>query len=214
MLRKECTKDEYLAKYLPREIGGELIMYENLLMEGPGQALSGQPDQLGLVRGEPHSRVQLVRRYNVGALITVVVPEEIVERNGEIKARHDVDVRQKDVLSLAVLARQISHVILRINVSYPPIGLLAGYTVREFVQSGLRLSTIDDFRQIKHTRLFLGGSRFGHRQGKDHSLPDGLVASPQIHQIPLQNLKLLVTGGIQRHRHRPGPMQSDLHQRV
>lgn len=80
-------------------------MYEDFLMKGSGQAFPGESDQLRLVWRKSHACIQLVRGYYIGALITVVVSEELVEHARQIEARHDVDVRQKHVVRLAVFAR-------------------------------------------------------------------------------------------------------------
>lgn len=79
--------------HLPCKIRGKLIVYEDFLVEGSGQAFPGEPDQLRLIWGKSHACVQLVRRYYIGALITVVVSEELVEYDRQIEARHDVDIR-------------------------------------------------------------------------------------------------------------------------
>lgn len=199
---------------MPRKVRGKLIVYEDLLVKGSGQALPRESDQLRLVLGKLDARVQLVRGYNVGAFITVIALEKFVERDRQIEARHDVDVRQEHVVRLAVLARQVSHVVLRIDVPYPPIGLLAGYAARELVESGFRFGTIDKVRQLEDAWLPLGRTHLRHGHRKDHSLPDGLVASSQVHQVTLHNLELLVAGGVERHGHRSGPVQRNLHQRV
>lgn len=68
-------------------------MYEDFLVEGPSQAFPSESDQLRLVRRESHACVQLVRGYYIGALITVVVSEELIEHGRQIEARHDIDVR-------------------------------------------------------------------------------------------------------------------------
>lgn len=202
----------YLIKsYLPREVCGELIVYEDLLMEGPGQALSRKSNQLRLVLRKLYARVQLVRGYDVGAFITVIAPEKFVECGRQIEARYDVDVRQEHVVRLAVLARQVSHVVLRIDVPYPPIGLLAGYATRELVQGGFRFGTIDNVRKLEDARLLLRWTHLRHGHRKDHPLPDGLVASPQVHQVTLHYLELLIAGGIERYGHWSGPVQRDLH---
>jgi len=200
-----------IKSYLPRKIRGELIVYEDLLMEGPGQALSRKSDQFRLVLGKLHARVQLIRGYNVGAFITVITPEKFVKCGCQIEARHDVDVRQEHVVRLAVLASQVSHMVLRIDIPYPPIGLLARYAARELIQGGFRFGTIDNVWQLEDARLLLGRTHLRHGHRKDHSLPDGLVASSQVHQITLHNLELLIASGIECHGHWSGPMQRDLH---
>lgn len=94
-----------MSSNLPCKIRSKLIVYEDFLMEGSSQAFPSESDQLRLIWGKPHACVQLVRGYYVGALITVVVSEELVEHGRQIEARHDVDVRQKHIVRLAVFAR-------------------------------------------------------------------------------------------------------------
>lgn len=171
--------------HLPREVRCELIVYEDLLVKRSGQALSCQPDQLRLVLGKPHARVQLVRGYYVGAFITVVAFEELVEGGSQIEARHDVDVSQEHVVRLAVFARQIAHVILRIDVTGSPGGLLARDAIGELSQGGLWFGTIDDVRQLEDTRLLLRRSFPRHGQREDHPLADRFVATSQIDQVTL-----------------------------
>jgi len=214
LFREDRDFDSRRDRHLPRKVRGELIVYEDLLVERPRQALPRQPDQLRLVLREADARVQLVGGYDVGALVALVAGQELVEGESQVEARHDVDVRQQHVVALAVLARQIAHVILRIHVAYPPAGLLARYASGEFVESGFRFRAVNRVRQLEDTRLLPRWLRPRHGQREGHPLAHRLVAPPQVHQVTLQHFELVVAGSVQRHGHGTGPVQGDLHQRV
>lgn len=68
-------------------------MYEDFLVKGSSQTFPSESDQFRLILRKPHACVQLVRGYYIGALITVVVSEELIEYGRQIEARHDVDIR-------------------------------------------------------------------------------------------------------------------------
>lgn len=199
---------------LLREVRRELIVDEDFLVEGSGQTFLGQPDELALVLRKSNPGLQLVRGYDVGTLVALVVLQKLLENEAEVRAGYDVDVREEHVIALAVLARQVSHVILRVHVADSPAALIARHAAHHLVQGTLGLTAVQEVRQWVVAWLLLGRPILGHCQRKKDTLADGFVAATHVLQVLLQNFKLLVTSDEEPDAQWSGPLVHDLDQRV
>jgi hypothetical protein len=125
------------------EVGGELVEDEDFLVEGSGEALVGQPHQFRLVLRKADALVQLVGGDDVGARGAPLATQERVQPLGQLSARHDVHVRHEHVLRLAVAARQVAHVVLRVGQLDAPARRLRPPVAHQQTQRRLRLAAVE-----------------------------------------------------------------------
>lgn len=125
------------------EVGCELVEDEDFLVEGPGEALVGQSHQFRLVLRKADALVQLVRGNDVGARGATLASQERVQALGQLSAGHDVHVRDEHVLRLAVAARQVAHVILRVGQLDAPARRLGASVAHQQTQRRLRLAAVE-----------------------------------------------------------------------
>lgn len=185
-------------------------------MKRPGESLLGKPDEFRFVGGKPDADVEFVGWHDVGALLAGVADgrQEIVEPAGEIETGDDVDVGQEHPVGLAIFSRQISHVILRIDVPSPPAGLLVRNAAGKFVEGRFRFGAVEAVREFEDPGLLLRRPVPRHRQREADALTNGRVASPKVDDVALKSLELLVASGVEGDRDGAGPVMCDLDDRV
>jgi hypothetical protein len=125
------------------EVGGELVEDEDFLVEGPGEALVGQPHQFRLVLRKADALVQLVGGDDVGARGAPLATQERVQPLGQLSAGHDVHVRDEHVLCLAIATRQVAHVVLRVGQLDAPARRLGAPVAHQQTQRRLRLAAVE-----------------------------------------------------------------------
>ena len=193
-----------------------MVVDKHLVMERSRQPLVRQPYQISLVAREPHPLVQLVRRHDErGQVVRFLLPQKLVQLLGEADARHNVHVGEKHVPALATLARHVAQMVLRVRVLDAPLARVRLAQLQQIVQCRLRFGTVK-LGEIAHVHALEVRRRSlpWQHQMEAYPLPDRPEAGPQIGQVDLHQVQLIVARREDGGRDGARPVVGHLHERV
>jgi len=202
-----------IEKNVLGEVSCILVVDKDLFVKRPSKSLPYQADQGVLGAGKRRSYVDFKCGDYVGtALGAIGCPEEVVQLGNTVRAGHNVDVGEKDILRLTALARQVPHMVLGIGVPLSPLQRSQGAELEQGLERSIRVLAVKLAfhvqRHSQHTGQIVEVPR--HEQVKGGILAYVGKAQAHVGDEVLQDKKLFLTGGKNGHGHLALPISSHL----